>query len=59
MKLKNALIEIRQMAIEHPAFDKEAFLNRDYAVLEKSSRDIHNWTWVAILADDALRGKKD
>lgn len=55
MKLKNALIEIRKMAMDHPCFDLEAFESRDYDSLSKVGGDIFDWTMVAIKADDALR----
>ena len=58
MKLRNALIEIRKMAMEHPAFAEEAFRNRDIESLENEGGDIFDWTIVAIIADDALKGRK-
>lgn len=59
MKLKNALLEIRQKAMEHPAFDEEAFEKRDIESLEREGGDIFDWTRIAILADDALKGRRE
>ena len=56
-KLKDALVEIRRMAMDHPCFWQEAFDERDTDVLIEEGGDICDWTTIAILADDALKGK--
>ena len=53
--LVGALTEIRKMAMEHPAFYKEAFDSRDIDALCDEGGDVCDWTMIAILADDALR----
>lgn len=54
-KLIEALADIRQRAMDHPAFDKWSFEDRDVRALVKMGGDICDWTTVAILADDALK----
>ena len=50
----DTLINIRQMAWEHPMFDQAAFDKRDINGLVTVGGDICDWTMIAILADDAL-----
>jgi hypothetical protein len=58
-KLINALISIRAMAMDHPAFDGIAFKDRDFAAIDKQGGDIADWTMIAILADNALQSTPD
>lgn len=56
--MKVALQEILYRATGHPAFDKELFDSRDMDALTAEGGDVFDWTVIAILADDALKGKK-
>ena len=55
--MKEALEEIRRMAMDHPSFWQEAFDSRDMDALIEEGGDICDWTTIAILADDALKGE--
>lgn len=53
-RLREALVEIRQMAKNHSCFDGEFFERRDIDGLCAEGGDIADWTFLAIVADDAL-----
>jgi len=55
--VKEALETIRDMAMDHPCFDGEAFEKRDMDALTEVGGDVCDWTVIAIIADDALKGK--
>ena len=52
--LVGALTKIRKKAMEHPAFDEEAYKERNVDALADKGGDICDWTMIAIIADDAL-----
>jgi hypothetical protein len=52
--METALTEIRERAMDHPAFDKVSFDNRDIATIVSEGGDVCDWTMIAILASDAL-----
>ncbi len=52
------LKQIREIAMEHPSFDGELFVNRDQEELCNVGGEVADWTGIAILADDAIKGKK-
>lgn len=53
-----ALTEIRRRAMDHPCFAVDCFERRDIAGLCELGGDICDWTMVAIVADDALKGNE-
>jgi hypothetical protein len=56
--MRKALQEILDMAINHPAFDGELFQLQDLQTLADVGGDVYDWTMVAIIAQNALTGRK-
>lgn len=56
--MEKALQEILRMAMDQATFWQEAFDSRDMDGLITEGGDVCDWTVIAILADDALKGKK-
>jgi hypothetical protein len=54
MKEHDALLTILKMAKEHPLFDPDLFEKRDYTGLSDIGGDVADWTYIAMMADDAL-----
>lgn len=54
-KMRDALREILNRAMDHPCFDENAFAERNYGYLQEVGGDICDWTMIAITAADALK----
>lgn len=56
-KLSAALNHICETAMDHPAFDGEFFEMRDQVGMAEVGGEVADWTGIAIIADDALKGE--
>lgn len=55
VKAREALEEIRKMAMDHPCFDADCFERRDIDGLCALGGDVCDWTMIAIHAEDGLK----
>lgn len=56
--LIQALKTIRDKAMDHPRFDREAFYGRDLETIAQIGGDTCDWTEIAIIADEALEAAR-
>jgi hypothetical protein len=49
-----SLKNIQEMAMDHPSFNSELFLNRDFYKLTDIGGDECDWTMIAIIASEGL-----
>ena len=57
--MKEAALErILEIAQEHPAFDQELFEKRDMEAICEVGGQVADWTIIAIIAADALKGEE-
>lgn len=56
--LREALKTIRDKAMDHSKFDREAFYAKDLEALAKIGGDTCDWTEIAIIADEALEAAR-
>ena len=56
-RLKRVLEGIKGRAMDHAAFDEDAYLRHDVEGLCKKGGDVCDWTMLAIVAHDGIRDK--
>lgn len=50
-----ALVSIRDLAMDHPSFSRYHFDRHDVEGIAKIGGDLCDWTMIAILADDVIK----
>ena len=56
-RLKMVLEGIKQRAMDHAAFDEDAYRSRNIEQLVKKGGDVCDWTMLAIVAHDCIYDK--
>jgi len=56
-RLKMVLEGIKQRAMDHAAFDEEAYRRRNIEQLIKKGGDVFDWTMIAIVAHEGIGDK--